>query len=227
MDSPVTAPTEAQESLIGHIAYRTARQYSGVEASDVRQELRAMWYERWGDIAPYVSDVDVERGTGRLGRTLGRWASEYGRRQAEWYRGYLGDDYTYTRAQVRAILPHIFDAGSWSTLARRGDGIGGGRQDPATGGEALATYGDARRAWDLLQRDDKHVLMLAYILPLGERPDWPQVAEDLELTESGARKRAARALGRMAAIMNGAASREYSRRAMSNSAAQAMTRGYW
>jgi hypothetical protein len=75
----------------------------------------------------------------------------------------MGDQINYTRAQVEALLPLVYDDDSL-VLASRAESEVRSRSDPALGGDLLAAVIDVRRAWhEALEREDHDFLVARHV----------------------------------------------------------------
>lgn len=226
--------TSEQLVYIGMKAHSVARLWPDTSPEDLRQELCLGWMESaqraeergvisWED---YWNRQDEPDALQKLNRSLINYANAWCRKETAAIRG--NDDYQqYSRFALRQMLPALYQPEAWGSLAVHGAGGKSGK--PAReGGDALASYADLTRAWDMLSTEHKFLLEIRYV---DEMADWQTlVMAEYGCTEQAAAKRVSRALDALERNLAGQPLRSGPldrRLVMSNAAAQSnLHRGY-
>jgi hypothetical protein len=203
------------EDTIQRVATSLKKQFYQVEREDVVQEL---WVK-------YLSIDVTHMNRKMLWSSLRRAGVAFCTRERAAITGYDVEDlYFYSTGQLRELLPVVLDRESWGgtgVVADLGRVTGGG--DPAHGNNRLAMICDVQSALEAGSEHDKHLLWTVFGLLVDEAT----YANSLGITEDALRMRVVRALRRLQKRLGGPRPEGLvagSRRALSNSQAQAITR---
>ncbi len=110
-----------------------------------------------------------------------------------------GDQYYYTPAVIREILPDIFDREDWASSGLAEEGAVRGPSRPAEGNNRLASICDVRAAfWGLNQRERELLVLL-----FRDGFDYATVAATEDVHERTVRRREARVLDKLVERLGG------------------------
>lgn len=228
MGGEVMPPNADHRRLVENIARSFAQSYKDVPVEDIIQNCYLLWYENWKWLERYVLDEDQNRGKANLVRSITNWCATYCSTETDAILG-ESDATRYPRKVLTELLPFVLSPEAFSTLAVvRDPNEVRSKSDPALGGDALASYADLTRAFGMVS--DEHKSMIVRRFVMGQ--PYEEIAHDLDVDESTARKRVSRSVSAVQRKMGQVArAREpepsQGRRAMSNAAAQSMTGRQW
>lgn len=207
------------QELIASVANALKRQYREVDLADIRQELYLYWVEHHRMAEKYLSDEEE----GKLTRALQNAGRVYCLREHAYRHRYDASDiYLYSTAVIRETLPFIWDIEDWM-YAPETDSEVRSNQDPAFGGNRIASLGDVARAFEVLEVDDRQVIRLAYEDGLSD----VELGVELEISTDAAKKRLERAIKRLQKALGGEPVdwSQSRRRAKTNAATRAALEG--
>lgn len=204
--------------LVSNIARSLANTSKQLDEHDIVQHIVLRWMDRWEELLPFVE----EDHDGNLITSLRNLGRDFVRKELRQLNGLARPDdlYFYSRAQLKELLPLVESPEVWSNVAAKSAEQTHSKQDPAVGGNALATYADLRVAWEGLLTEQRGVLRARYVKGL----EYEQLSLIMDLDEALVRKRVERALTAMQKTLGGAARAKPRRVVLSNAAAQAVTR---
>lgn len=206
--------------LVTNIARSLANTSKQLDERDIVQHIVLRWMDRWEELLPFVE----EDHDGNLIVSLRNLGRDFVRKELRQINGprHPDDLYFYSRSQLQDLLPLIETPEVWSSFAAQAAERTSSKPDPAVGGNALAMYADLRMAWEALLTEQRGVLRARYVKGL----EYTQLALIMDLDEGAVRKRVERAVTAMQRTLGGAgrARPVQRRRAMSNAAAQVLTR---
>lgn len=152
------------ESMVETIAFEyggKGRRY-GADNSDFRQEF-IVWlleHEKW--VSQLMSETDPDTKAGHikyLAKCLRNEAADYMRDIRNQALGVSRDDeYFYTRNEVKALLPNVFDKEKWTEPPVHDDSSRGSGKPASEGGNWIATLADVAQALERLEPDDRWTL---------------------------------------------------------------------
>jgi DNA-directed RNA polymerase specialized sigma24 family protein len=167
-----------------------------VEVADVQSEMYVWVAKHSLAVADWLEQGNY--GLSKLNVALYRAGHRYcSKERARLTGSQLSDFYWYTPGVIEELLPEVWQVSNW-VLAASGD-QGRSHKDPAEGGNRLAMLIDVAWAVSTLDEGDKRVLRERY--EQGMYLD--AIAERLEMTEEGARKRVERILEKLIERLGG------------------------
>lgn len=194
----------------------------GVEHDDLEQELWVSCLQSADYVTRMLSDEDSEKGEGRVRGLLTNAGKAYSVRDKAQRDGYkLQDLYWYSSVVIRDVLPSVFNYTDWLPgTATNGEGRS---HNPANeGNDRQAFLVDIKWAVEQLDLASQAVLEAHY----GANLTHEEVAVAFDSTGEAIRKRIDRLVVKILALLGGPRPQfdgPGSRRAMSNSTAQAVT----
>lgn len=224
MSDQPSPPDEDQTKLIADIARSLARQFHpDVDTMDVYQELHLKWYLDWRFISKYLEMEDEAKGWALLRKALQNAGATYCQAEKAAVRGYdVNDNYHYSKAVLRELLPFLGDTPSFSSLAVQGERVGRSTKPAHEGGDQLALMSDLHNAWPRLKQEQRNLLWRAYVEPISDEP-YKTIGQELGITPEACYMRIDRALAGLQQLLGGPRPVDR-RRVQSNAAAQAQTR---
>jgi len=235
--------TEEIEGYITNVVAAYVRDYTLVDARDLRQHIYLMWLEKTEKVRERLAEKDEEIRIIKLVRLMSGWAADYCRGETAAIRGYRPEDvYHYSRPQLRELLPLLAYPSAWTSLAAKGDD--GSRQcgaPLAECGDALAVLADLSAGFANLNDRDHDLLCMRFIETGIGKPKTPEEKEIVHVvyeeireyygfkTPAAARSKVAKAVTRLLTLMGGPRAKDVNprRHSMSNAAAQVQTRQDW
>lgn len=219
------------EPMIAGIAAEFGRRHHihGADSEDFIQEQRIWALENGAKVAEWL-DPDLhspEAGEKLLATALRNRCKRYGREVKAQALGYKADDlFEYKEAEVRHLLPLMFDPEKWLEPPQS---EGRTTKAPSEGGNWIATLADISRAYADLELRDREILEVFH------KEDWSNrlAAHHFELTEQTMSNHHARAVRRIVEMLNGERPRPErgprdpwsGRRALTTAHARAITGG--
>lgn len=191
--------TEEELRLAADASKRAAWKWPGVEADDVRSHLWTWLCEHQEVVQRYRGE---EMGVPKLATALKHEAWAYCRKEgAAAQHAPLGSDSDYDRGLVERALPYIWDYADWHQTTARTPG-----QQVAASEQmdlALTILADVSAAYYSLSEGDRDVLAWRHRDQLTLR----KIADVLQTTEEGARKRYSKTMGRLLERLSGTSPR--------------------
>ena len=190
---------ELASSVAGTI-YRRYNQYA--ERDDIKQECLAWALTRSQYLIEQLSEPDGEKrkhNEQRIAWQMRRVAERYARKEKATKSGYLiNDEAYYESATLGQLLPFVIASVENGTVLEVAqhmvqDGQPKGKSSPAEGGNLLAMLIDMKKAYLVLEVDDKTILKMRHF----ESFTLEQIAQYLECAVSTADRRCANALRRL------------------------------
>lgn len=223
----IPEPDDEQVALIWSIAKSLGRQFHpDCDWQDIGQELFLKWYTDYKYLQRYLEDEDEKRGWALLSRSLRNEGLMYCKRERAALRGYSEiDEYYYSLASLRLLLPLLWDTDSVSSYAVRGEKTGRSMKPANEGGDFMAMKLDVELAWRRITQEQRDLLYDCWVEPVGESDalSYGLLAADEGCEPEAMRKRAERALTALQRQLGGPRPVER-RKAVSNAAAQSQTR---
>lgn len=226
----MNAQDERLDLLVAGAAYRCRRRWGHMEYADLRSELYVWLYENPTKVRDLLAAEDTERADRDLTSSLLNAGERVARRERAELHGYRPEDeFFYSTAMLRGLLPDVYVPDAWVTSQQSDSERVSGAAPAREGNGRVAMLADISRALGQLREHDRLVLLDRY------GPDAPEdearCAERLEITQEALRAKVNRATGRLRRILGGrrpdggGSERQYvgSRRALSNAAALAIT----
>ena len=219
--------------FVNQAAGATSRAYrTWVSFPDVAAHLWLFAVNSEDRLAEYMSRKEGPRIVAKI---LNQEARTYAIKERAAVSGYSPEDLTwYSLAQIRRILPDVFDYQDWQSF-QTGSARGSKPVANATG-DRLATILDVSVALTKLQEDQVNILSWYY----REANSLEWIADQLDISEEAARKRLERALKALQNELGGPRpvdpyeavngqfdTRTKGRKAVSNTAARAATDNAW
>lgn len=217
--------------IINYVAAGAARAYPQVTREDVNQQLWAFAQANLSRLFDYMQRDDGEK---IIRSILNKEARTYAIKERAAVTGHAPEDQEwYSPNQIRNILPDVYEYEDWQSFERRGEERRATPMANATG-DRLAAILDIRKALDQILPDQRDILRQYYHL------SWPleYLAETWNISEGAARQRLHRAIHAVRNALGGPRpgdpyeasngqfdTRSKGRKAMSNSAARAITSG--
>lgn len=209
--------------LVEQVATEIRRQFFMVERGDILQEL-------WVWVLEHPEKLEEFSAEGKLGErklhtSLKRAGRAYAVAEKAQTAGYSVDDnYWYSTATLREILPQVLDRDVWTEPGVPQDTGKISRTSPASeGNNRLAMLCDVRDALEGVSQADKLLLWTHYGLQL----DLDEHALSLGITTEALRTRVTRAISRLQRRLGGPrpdAQYVGRRKALSNVQAQSITK---
>lgn len=210
------------DDKVQRIATALKRQYPQVQRDDIVQEIYLWALQRPKKIVEYQNKGDD--GDKMLHTTLRRAGWAFCAYEQAQIMGYEPEDqFAYSINMLMTILPDVLDRESWLPFVSQGEASEVPSQtDPAHGNTRLAMLCDVSASLEAGSDADKALIFRRFAL--GET--WQEMADADGVTDEAARRRVVRALERMQRRLGGPKPPEYTghRRALSNAAAQALTK---
>jgi DNA-directed RNA polymerase specialized sigma24 family protein len=217
---------EMLNPMVAQIANEFARTYRthGAGAEDFRQEMYLWVAENEYKAAAWLDPELTPEADGvrLLARALRNRCKGYGVNVKAQALGYeVSDLHWYTKGEVRALLPLMFNESAWHEPPRS---EGRTAKSPAEGGNWIATLADVAQAFKRLDSEDQHILRRFH------EDGWTNrlTAEAEGVSEASMSRRHDRAVSRLVGLLGGErpeglAARDpwKGRRAVTNSAARA------
>lgn len=228
----MTIDYDTMHAYVAPVATSLYRQYRGVDVEDIRQELFDWFLRNPGKAREYVEHDDPRQGGRLIGTALMHRGRRFCLREQAAATGYRFEDLAFYSVEQldKELLPCLFNPEDWASPPKLERGEIAGRQDPAHGGNWVASLADVADAFAKLDAEDRMLIRLRY------EEDMPQtrIAKRLATTDQWVSDALARARARMVHLLGGERPiyaedeiRVGSRRALSNAAAQAATRHQW
>ncbi len=204
---------EEHEELIRPAAYSGMRGFSRYSQwDDVLQSVYLWWY---GDGQQYAAQYTEAGEEGKLSKAIERVARRYCEGEKAAAVGYSVDDvHTYTRREVRYLLPLALDPDGGILSGVPVDGSPPSKGDPAEGGNLAASLADIRSALGELGGSDRSFAVDYVTLGEGD------VVSLYDILPASAEQRFGRILTKIVSRLGGGPTR---RRAMTNATAMAVT----
>lgn len=206
--------TEIDE-MIQRITSSVRKQFPMVDRDDIYQEC---WVK-------YLTLDTTHMNERMLWSSIRRAAAAWCTKEKAQIVGYDVEDlYYYSTAQIRELLPVVLEREAWVQTGVINDlGKISSGTDPAHGNNRLAMIVDVKASLEAGSETDKVLLWTAFGLRLPDQ----EHAESLGITEDALRMRVTRALQRLQNRLGGPRPQDPphgARKALSNAAAQAITR---
>lgn len=218
----MTIDYDRLDDKIQRIATSLKRQYPQVQRDDIVQEMYVWALERQRKIVEYQNKGDD--GDKMLHTSLRRAGWAFCAHEKAQIMGYEPEDqFAYSIQILETLIPDVLDRESWLPFVSQGEASEVPSQaDPAHGNTRLAMLCDVSASLEAGSDADKVLIFRRFIN--GET--YQQMADADGITDEAARRRVMRVLERMQKRLGGPKPPEYTgiRRAMSNAAAQALTR---
>lgn len=151
--------TPDEYTLVRKQARRVASKWKAASAEDIEAELLLWLCENYRHVVRYRTE---EGGRQKLGKSLYRYGLNKAMREQEQHNGKrLQDDWSpYTKEQVKAVLPYVWDREEWPMQQATVDPRHGGvvHTGDTRGGEALSMLIDVAAAVARLSEKDKAYL---------------------------------------------------------------------
>jgi RNA polymerase sigma factor (sigma-70 family) len=189
------------------VSFRRYRKF--VEKKDLTQEAYTFVYSRAESFNSLLNEPDEQqRGyhAKRIAWQIKRNLERYCRKEKASRSGYMpNDEAFYDTVTIAQLLPYVLSAIVNDTALEQAqnlinDGTPRKPSAPAEGGNLLAILIDIKKAYELLDKDEKEVLRLKY----HENITLQQLAEYLECSTSTADRRVTRALYKLNNNIGGA-----------------------
>ena len=195
--------------LAPSVAYAIHRRYKHwVEKEDIAQECIAWGITRNAYITEQMSVEDVkqlEYNQKRIAYQMKRAAERYVRKEKAIKSGYqLSDEAYYETLMLGQLLPFVIASIIDGTVLEQAqemirDGQPKGSSSPAEGGNLLSMLIDIKRAYLLLEQEDRTILMYRH----HESLTLQQIASILECAVSTADRRCSNSLRKLQDILGG------------------------
>lgn len=191
---------------VASTVYRRYKKF--VEYSDIKQEMLMWALTRAATHAEQLSepDLDQRRHNERLiAWQMLRVGERYSRKQKAIKSGYqISDESYYEKATLGQLLPFIIASVLDGTVLEQAqemirDGQPKGSSSPAEGGNLLSMLIDIKRAYLLLEQEDRTILMYRH----HESLTLQQIADILECAVSTADRRCSNSLRKLQEILGG------------------------
>jgi RNA polymerase sigma factor (sigma-70 family) len=189
--------------LVPSVVRVVMRRYRGwVEPDDLKQECYAWAAAKSSTFADKLNEEDDDKrkhNERNIGWQLKRVAERYARKEKAAKAGYqTTDEAYYETTTIAQLLPFVIASVLNETPLEQGvvmvdDGTPKKPSAPAESGNFLAILIDIKKAYQLLEQDDKKILELRY------HDNWTlqQISEYLEVAISTADRRCAVAMGKL------------------------------
>lgn len=185
------------QAAVRHQTRKYAHGWDEIEMrADMGQHVLLRWLENQRTVKRYLAEG--EAGVNPLTSCLYKWASEFGRAEAE-ARGEEADQWVYSVEQIREMIPYVDTPEAWSTMVQLGPEPEVDRRKTkivSHEGNGLAFYADLRRGWDALTEEQRDLLRLRCC-----GAGWEETAQAMGATEAACRQRVRRAERRMQRVM--------------------------
>lgn len=214
---------EEFSGMVAQIATEMKRQFPVVDRDDVAQELWLWMYAHPDKVEEWAENG--KRGERSLATALRRFGRAWAIAERAHLMGYdVEDNYYYSTAQLRELLPVVMDRELWTEPGHADDtGKLSRTSRPNEGGNRLAMICDVRSGLETGSKSDKDLLWTHFGLALEE----DEHALLLGITVETLRVRVTRAVQRLQRRLGGAKPESVvvgARRVLSNAQAQAITR---
>ena len=185
---------------VANTIYRRYNNYA--ERDDIKQEILAWALTRSQYMIDQLSEPDTDRrkhNEQRIAWQMRRVAERYARKEKAAKSGYLiNDEAYYESATVGQLLPFVIasiENGTVIEVAQHmvQDGQPKGKSSPAEGGNLLSMLIDIKKAYLILEPEEKILLRLRHF----ETLTLQQIADQLECAVSTADRRCANALRKL------------------------------
>ena len=185
---------------VANTIYRRYNNYA--ERDDIKQEILAWALTRSQYMIDQLSEPDTDRrkhNEQRIAWQMRRVAERYARKEKAAKSGYLiNDEAYYESATVGQLLPFVIasiENGTVIEVAQHmvQDGQPKGKSSPAEGGNLLSMLRDIKKAYLILEPEEKILLRLRHF----ETLTLQQIADQLECAVSTADRRCANALRKL------------------------------
>ena len=190
---------ETLEPMILGIAaeYGRIHRVHGADADDYSQELRVYVLENEDTLSEYLNPdmYSPDQGQRLVAQCLRNEAKDYSLDIKAQAIGYKREDlYFYSKGEVKALLPMMFDPEKWHEPPQS---EGRSTKSQAEGGGWIATLADVSQAFEKLDAEDRDMLAAFH------RDEWTNVlmAEALGVTEQVMSYRHDRAVRRLLKIL--------------------------
>lgn len=210
-------------ALIATVAGQVGRNFPRVDRQDIGQELALWWVLNEEKVEKYLAAEDQKHGAAKLGRALRNTATKFAHYETAQITGYHVEDlFFYSPGLLRELLPIFFAGGQ--PPSGTFDPTGRSTTAPNEGNNFPALMEDVRRGLTLISHADQKLLsdLFKYEVPVD------QLAVLAGCDKHAMEMRIQRALGRLQKKLGGPrpdfSDGPGSRRSMSNSSAQALTR---
>lgn len=156
--------TDDEYALCKRQAYAVARKWKAADAADIEADLLLWLCANYRHVQRYRTEPG---GRQKLGKALHRFGLQRAMKEQEARNGVrLQDEWSpYTKDQVKAALPYIWDREDWPTeqavIDPRHGGVVGHNADSRVG-DALSVLIDVSAAVDRLSVSDQRLLRLRY-----------------------------------------------------------------
>lgn len=180
----------AMDTFIKKVAGNVANNFpSYVTRDDVAHHLWVWFLDNEYTVTSLIRDN--ESWEPMLYGTMVRVASTYALEEEAATNGYSTDDvYHYSTTVVRELLKDAFDYEDWQSFSTFGDGQPKSKVQSNQTGDRMAMLADVKTATENLNDDQYNVILWTYKFGF----DAKALAEQLEVTETAARKRLERAV---------------------------------
>ena len=185
------------EPIAAGIAAEYGRRHRvhGADESDFRQEFALWLVENSAQVADWHAELDKQGFERMVARVLRNEGTDYGLDIKAHAVGYKREDlYFYSKGEVKALLPLMFDPEKWHEPPQS---EGRSTKSQAEGGGWIATLADISQAFDRLETEDRELLAAFH------KDEWSNVlmAEAYGVTEQVMSYRHDRAVRRLLKVL--------------------------
>lgn len=182
---------EAMVPVIREISHSVARNFPPyVQASDAEGAIYLWLFEKKAWVEETVRD-DPHNWERKISKLMRKVAFDHCNKEKAAAEGYdISDIYTYSSPKLVSMLPDMFDYMDWQTFGLSGDGQPGAKPQANTTGDRIAELVDIKAAYERLTETHQEIIKLHYQWNM----EFSAIAEELDITEEAAKKRAQRAL---------------------------------
>lgn len=214
--------------VVAQVAIQLKRRYGMLDRADLEQEAWVWVLKRTKEVRELLTLDDEEESIRLLVYRMSLGVKAWAEVEKGAALGYDPDDvFFYTTRELGVLVGVMFDRDQWlKAPVTEADGPSN-RQDPAVGGNWVATLTDVSRAYDRLPDEERQLLFWYYKVEFTQE----EISEMLGVAQKTVSRRIERALGRLHEELGGeqpTTITEYtgSRRHMGNAQMNAITRSY-
>ena len=196
----MSVPEEVIDVARG-VAVDVARRYRGyVQHADLMQEAWAWALGNPGVVRRLMAIEDTRQRSGEIASAVSNRLRYWAEGEKAAACGYHPSDVAwYTEHDVAELLPSVFDPEAWRNPPQPERDGSSNRQDPAHGGNWLASLADVADAVARLDADTREILALRYQHEFTPR----EIAVHLGVADSTVHDRLGRAVGRVHRLLGG------------------------
>lgn len=190
---------ETYANLVNALSYEFSRRFRMVEVDDIRQEMWLWFVEHPNKVSYWEDNHDSKECVKLIARSLRNAAKDFCQREKAIKIGYRVEDlYYYDRELIELLLPATL-TGETIAPALADMGYTKSRKVLSEGNNWLAMCADIESAFESLQKEQQHILVLRY--SDGFEP--AMIAQEMSISVDAVRMRINRAMKTLLAILGG------------------------